>query len=96
MAREIQKGLRKSGKSQGIIKKNGYGRQLSENLFILFKREKDLQSHDSLSPSPSVLSPSPSALGSTLKRKEIAPMGSKFFHLRVTPRFEVIKLTPLK
>ena len=44
MVREIQKGLGKSGKSQGI-RKNGYGRQSSENLFILFKREKDVHSH---------------------------------------------------
>ena len=28
------------------LKINGYGRQSSENLFILFKREKDVHSHE--------------------------------------------------
>ena len=32
------------GKS-GNLKINGYGRQTSENLFILFKRGKDVLSH---------------------------------------------------
>ena len=39
----------------GNLKINGYGRQFSENLFILFKRGKDVLSPeipDSLSPSP--------------------------------------------
>ena len=36
MAREILKGLGKSGN----LKINGYGRRSSENLFILFKRER--------------------------------------------------------
>ena len=30
----------------GNLKKNGYGRQSSENLFILFKRGKDVHSHE--------------------------------------------------
>ena len=30
----------------GNLKINGYGRQTSENLFILFKREKDVLSHE--------------------------------------------------
>ena len=30
----------------GNLKINGYGRQASENLFILFKREKDVLSHE--------------------------------------------------
>ena len=30
----------------GNSKINGYGRQSSENLFILFKRGKDVHSHD--------------------------------------------------
>ena len=30
----------------GNLKINGYGRQISENLFILFKRGKDVLSHD--------------------------------------------------
>ena len=46
MAREIQKGLGKSGKSQGIYKINGYDRQSPENLFILFKKGKDELSHE--------------------------------------------------
>ena len=37
--------FRKDLESQGI-RKNGYGRQSSENLFILFKREKDVHSHE--------------------------------------------------
>ena len=30
----------------GNLKINGYGRQTSENLFILFQREKDVLSHE--------------------------------------------------
>ena len=30
----------------GYLKINGYGRQPSENLFILFKRGKDVHSHE--------------------------------------------------
>ena len=30
----------------GNLKINGYGRQSSENLFILFKRRKDVHSHE--------------------------------------------------
>ena len=41
MVREIQKGLGKSGNLKII----GYGRQTSENLFILFKRGKYVLSH---------------------------------------------------
>ena len=41
MASEIEKGLGKSGN----LKINGYGRQSSENLVILLKREKDVPSH---------------------------------------------------
>ena len=46
----------KVGEKSGNLKINGYGRQSSENLFILFKRGKDALSHeitDSLSLSPS-------------------------------------------
>ena len=42
MVREIEKGLGKSGN----LKINGCGKQTSENLFILFKREKDVLSHE--------------------------------------------------
>ena len=38
MAREIKKGHEKSEN----LKINGYGRQFSENLFILFKKGKDV------------------------------------------------------
>ena len=30
----------------GNLKINGYGKQSSENLFILFKRRKDVHSHE--------------------------------------------------
>ena len=33
-------------KKSGNLKINGYGRQTSENLFILFKREKDVLSYE--------------------------------------------------
>ena len=39
-----QGNLERLGKS-GNLKINGYGRQSSENLFILFKMGKDLHSH---------------------------------------------------
>ena len=41
MGSQGKKGLGKSGNS----KRNGYGRQSLENLFILFKRGKDVHSH---------------------------------------------------
>ena len=44
----------------GNLKINGYSRQSSENLCILFKRGKDVLFHEI------VLSPSPSLLGATL------------------------------
>ena len=42
MAREIWKEREKSGN----LKINSYGRQYSENLFILFKRGKNVYSHE--------------------------------------------------
>ena len=42
MAREIKKGFGKSGN----LKINGYGKQSSQNLFILFKRGRDAHSHE--------------------------------------------------
>ena len=42
MAREISKGLGKSGNWKIL----GYGRQSSENSFMLFKRGKDVHSHE--------------------------------------------------
>ena len=40
-----QENLKGLGKS-GNLKTNGYGRQSPENLFILFKRGKDVHSHE--------------------------------------------------
>ena len=42
---KFRKDLESQGKS-GNLKINGYGRQTSENLFILFKRGKDVLSHE--------------------------------------------------
>ena len=36
----------KVGEKSGNLKINGYGRQTSENLFILFKGGKDVLSHE--------------------------------------------------
>ena len=36
----------KVGEKSGNMKINGYGRQSSENLFILFKRGNDVHSHE--------------------------------------------------
>ena len=36
----------KGREKSGNLKMNGFGRQSSENLFILFKRGKDVQSHE--------------------------------------------------
>ena len=44
---------------------NGYGRQSSENLFVLFQRYS--------------LNPSPSSLGATLKGKNLLPWGANSF-----------------
>ena len=33
-------------KKSGNLKINGFGRQSSENMFILFKRGKDVHSHE--------------------------------------------------
>ena len=42
MARKFRKDLKKSGN----LKINGYGKQSPENLFILFKKGKDVHSHE--------------------------------------------------
>ena len=58
-----------------------------ENLFILFKEGKRFTfSCDSLSPSPHC--------GLLLKQRICSPW-SKFFPLRVAPKFKVIQLAPL-
>ena len=36
----------KARKKAGNLKRNGYGRQSSEYLFILFKRGKEVHSHE--------------------------------------------------
>ena len=36
----------KVGEESGNLEINGYGRQTSENLFSLFKRGKDILSHE--------------------------------------------------
>ena len=61
MASEIWKVREKSGS----LNINGYGRQSSENLFILFDRGKDVLS--------------PSSLGATLKGKNLLPWGADSF-----------------
>ena len=43
----LEKFLKVREKS-GKLKINGYGRQTSENLFILFKREKDVLFHETV------------------------------------------------
>ena len=45
MIREIRKDL-ESQKKSGTLKINCYGRQSSENLFILFERRKDVHFHE--------------------------------------------------
>ena len=45
MAREIERTW-KVREKLGNLKINGYSRQTSENLFILFKRGKDVLSHE--------------------------------------------------
>ena len=67
MAREILKELGKSGNS----KINGFGRQSSENLFILFKRGKDVLSHE--------IKPISSSLGATHKGKNLLPWAANSF-----------------
>ena len=64
----------------GNLKINSYGRQSSENLFISMGLSKPI----------SLL------IGGYSYRKEFAPLGSKFFRSRVSPKLEVIQLAPLK
>ena len=46
MVRENLERTWKVWEKSGNLKINGYGRQTSENLFILFKRGKDVLSHE--------------------------------------------------
>ena len=57
----------------GNLKINGCGRQTSENLFILFKKGKDVVSHEK------VQGPSTSSLGATLKGMNLLPWGANSF-----------------
>ena len=50
-----QGNLERTGKVRtmsGNLKMNGFGRQSSENLFILIKRGKDALSHETVKPIP--------------------------------------------
>ena len=68
----------------GNLKKNGYGRQSSENLFCS-RGERMYFLRDSLSLSPS-------SLGATLKETNLLQILS----FKSTPKFEMIQLAPLK
>ena len=60
--------FRKDLEKSGNLKINGYGRQFhSENLFILFKRGKDVLSHEI------ILAHLPPHWGGTLKGKNLLP-----------------------
>ena len=85
---KFRKDLESHGKVREL-KKNGYGRQSSENFFILFKGKK-------MYILMRLSKPNSLCIGGYSERKEFAPLGSKFFPLRVTPKSEVIQLTPLK
>ena len=72
---DVQGNLERSWKvreKSGNLKINGYGRQFSENLFILSKRGKGVLSHE-------IVSPSPSSLGASLKGKNLLPLGANSF-----------------
>ena len=86
MAREIYKGLRKSGKS-GYLKINGYGKQSSENVSYSVQEGKGYTF--------SCLSASPSSWGVTLKGKSLLPRAT-LKGKNLLPKFEVIHLAPLK
>ena len=65
----------KVGEKSGNLKINGYGRQTSENLFILFKRGKDVLSLEI------VLAYLPPHFGVTLKGKNLFPWGANSLSL---------------
>ena len=88
----------RSGKSQGNLKRiwksgnlkiNSYGRQSSENLFILFKRGNDVLSHEI------VLAHLPPQWG-LLKKERICSLWEQILSFKSNPKFEVILLAPLK
>ena len=78
---------RKAREKSGNLKINGYGRQSSESLFILFKRGKMYFLRDSLSPSSS-------SLGLLLKERTCS-LGEQILPFKSTLKFEVIQLAPL-
>ena len=55
----------------GNLKINGFGRQSSENLFILFKRGKDVLSHE--------IKPISFLIGATHKGKNLLHWGANSF-----------------
>ena len=57
----------------GNLKINGYDRQSSENLVILFQTRKDVHSHEIVE--AQLLPP----LGATLKEKNLLPWGANSF-----------------
>ena len=63
----------------GNLKINGYGRQTSENLFILFKREKDVFSHEI------VLAHLPPHWGLLLKER-ICSLGEQILSCKSNPQ----------
>ena len=72
----------------GKLKINGHGRQTSKNYLFCSRGEKMnflMGRCKSISP----------FMGGYFTRKEFAPLGSKFFPLKITPKFEVIQLAPL-
>ena len=73
MTLDVYRGRKTTMQQQksGNLKKNGYGRQSSENLFLL-KREKDVLSQARSKPICLLI-------GSYSYRKDFAPSGSKFF-----------------
>ena len=70
---------RKGREKSGNLKINGYGRQCSENSFVLFKRDKDVLSHEI------VYAHLPPHWG-LLSKERICSL----FPLRVSPKFEMI------
>ena len=68
----LEKTLKVREKS-GNLKINGYGRQSSENLFSLFKREKDVLSHEI------VWANLPPDRGLLIKEKNLLPWGANSF-----------------
>ena len=73
----------------GNLKISGYGRQTSESLFILFKRGKDVLSHEI------VLAHLPPHWGLSLKER-ICSIGEQILSLKSNPpKFELIQLAPL-